>query len=273
MTNSTVCATTASFPRSHFTGKERDAESGNDYFGARYYASSMGRFMSPDPKQITKPRMFDPQQWNMYSYTRNNPMVAVDPDGKELRFVNKEQATKAVAAFQMAVQPSQRSAISWGMKDDHFVLQVDKSVADAAGLRSNLGRLGVVANDERVANFQYIDPNTKFSEKVDGKTYTGETLLHASAGGITLLPDNGTQSKGEPTNTSTTETQIYADGSEDPSSTSLFSIHEVDVHLFRFFQTGDDAASGHGDPETDKTTREVQYEWEVIQNPTPPKPH
>jgi RHS repeat-associated protein len=33
----------------HFTGKERDTESGNDYFGARYYASSMGRFMSPDP--------------------------------------------------------------------------------------------------------------------------------------------------------------------------------------------------------------------------------
>jgi RHS repeat-associated protein len=31
-----------------FTGKERDAESGLDYFGARYYASSMGRFMSPD---------------------------------------------------------------------------------------------------------------------------------------------------------------------------------------------------------------------------------
>ena len=32
-----------------FTGKERDSESGNDYFGARYYAASMGRFMSPDP--------------------------------------------------------------------------------------------------------------------------------------------------------------------------------------------------------------------------------
>jgi len=33
----------------HSTGKERDAESGNDYFGARYMASSMGRFLSPDP--------------------------------------------------------------------------------------------------------------------------------------------------------------------------------------------------------------------------------
>jgi RHS repeat-associated protein len=37
---SAVCA-------SLFTGKERDAESGNDYFGKRYYASSMGRWLSP----------------------------------------------------------------------------------------------------------------------------------------------------------------------------------------------------------------------------------
>ena len=44
-----ACAThTTPSPQSRFTGKERDAESGNDYFGARYYASTMGRFMSPD---------------------------------------------------------------------------------------------------------------------------------------------------------------------------------------------------------------------------------
>jgi len=36
---------------SHSTGKERDTESGNDYFGARYYAGSMGRFMSPGGAQ------------------------------------------------------------------------------------------------------------------------------------------------------------------------------------------------------------------------------
>ena len=31
-----------------FTGKERDTESGLDMFGARYYGSSLGRFMTPD---------------------------------------------------------------------------------------------------------------------------------------------------------------------------------------------------------------------------------
>ena len=66
----------------HFTGKERDAESGNDYFGARYYASSMGRMMSPD--DFTKDtHVADPQSWNLYAYARNNPLRYTDPTGQE----------------------------------------------------------------------------------------------------------------------------------------------------------------------------------------------
>jgi RHS repeat-associated protein len=61
-----------------FTGKERDAESGLDNFGARYDSSSMGRFMSPDP---LGGRMIDPQTLNKYSYTRNNPVNLIDPTG------------------------------------------------------------------------------------------------------------------------------------------------------------------------------------------------
>jgi len=65
----------------HFTGKERDTESGNDYFGARYYGSTMGRFMSPDPVFASAARVMDPQQWNMYAYARNNPLSITDPTG------------------------------------------------------------------------------------------------------------------------------------------------------------------------------------------------
>ena len=41
------------FYRDHFTGKERDTESGNDYMFARYYNSATGRFLSPDSKQTS----------------------------------------------------------------------------------------------------------------------------------------------------------------------------------------------------------------------------
>jgi RHS repeat-associated protein len=73
-------------PDSHyFTGKERDSESGNDYFGARYYASTMGRFLSPDWSAQAEPvpyaKLDDPQSLNLYAYVRNNPLGSIDADG------------------------------------------------------------------------------------------------------------------------------------------------------------------------------------------------
>lgn len=63
-----------------FTGKERDSESGNDYFGARYYASSTGRWMSPDPSNLGVD-FFLPQTWNRYGYALNNPLTMLDRNG------------------------------------------------------------------------------------------------------------------------------------------------------------------------------------------------
>lgn len=65
----------------HFTGKERDQESGLDYFSTRYYSSSIGRFLSPDPSGITKADSHNPQSLNMYTYAINNPLIYVDPTG------------------------------------------------------------------------------------------------------------------------------------------------------------------------------------------------
>jgi len=71
--------------RSRYTGKERDTESGNDYFGARYYASSMGRWLSPDWSAKVMPvpyaKLDNPQSLNLYSYVWNNPLSRNDPDG------------------------------------------------------------------------------------------------------------------------------------------------------------------------------------------------
>jgi RHS repeat-associated protein len=71
-----LCNVCERFSPSISTGKERDTESGNDYFEARYYASSMGRFMSPDDG--IDQDFYDPQSWNLYSYVRNNPLNSVD---------------------------------------------------------------------------------------------------------------------------------------------------------------------------------------------------
>jgi RHS repeat-associated protein len=83
---------------SKFTGKERDAETGLDYFLARYYSGAQGRFLSPDEfkggpddaltgRDITPPGPLpyadigNPQSLNKYAYTYNNPLRYTDPDG------------------------------------------------------------------------------------------------------------------------------------------------------------------------------------------------
>ena len=65
----------------HFTGKERDSESGNDYFKYRYYASSMGRWLSPDPSMFTHVDFGNPQSLNLYNYVGNRPLTLTDLDG------------------------------------------------------------------------------------------------------------------------------------------------------------------------------------------------
>jgi RHS repeat-associated protein len=76
--------TSSAFPQSpdilseKFTSKERDAETGLDFFDARYMSSAQGRFTSPDP---LGGELTNPQSLNRYSYVLNNPLRFTDPTG------------------------------------------------------------------------------------------------------------------------------------------------------------------------------------------------
>jgi RHS repeat-associated protein len=67
--------------RQKFTQKERDDESGLDYFLARYYSARLGRFTGVDAGRVMPA---DPQNWNRYGYVQNNPLKFIDPNGNEL---------------------------------------------------------------------------------------------------------------------------------------------------------------------------------------------
>ena len=69
----------ASFPVSQrFTGQVLDAETGLYYYGSRYYDPELARFIQPD---TLIPDVSNPQSWNRYAYTLNNPLKYVDPTG------------------------------------------------------------------------------------------------------------------------------------------------------------------------------------------------
>jgi len=56
-----------------------------DYFGARYFSSTQGRFTSPD-EFWKDSQVGDPQSWNKYAYVRNNPLKYIDPEGEGNRY-------------------------------------------------------------------------------------------------------------------------------------------------------------------------------------------
>jgi RHS repeat-associated protein len=72
-----------------FTGHERDDESGLDYMLARYHSSSLSRFTSADPVVRLSKNVVQPMRWNRYTYVLNNPLVAIDPDGRDTYRVNR----------------------------------------------------------------------------------------------------------------------------------------------------------------------------------------
>jgi RHS repeat-associated protein len=68
-----------------FTGKELDAETGLYFYEARYYDPALARFITPDTI-ISQPG--DPQDFNRYTYARNNPLKYTDPTGHKFKWKN-----------------------------------------------------------------------------------------------------------------------------------------------------------------------------------------
>lgn len=58
-----------------FNGKELDAETGNYYYGARYYNPRLSQWMSVDPLTVKFPDL------TPYNFVENNPVMLIDPNG------------------------------------------------------------------------------------------------------------------------------------------------------------------------------------------------
>ncbi len=89
--------------RYRFTGKERDEESGLYYFGARYYAVYLGRWLNMDPIYLTD---FNNSDRQAYGYTQGNPINAIDPDGRLVWFLVAAVVIAIVAEPQVVNAPA-----------------------------------------------------------------------------------------------------------------------------------------------------------------------
>ena len=115
--------------RYRFTGKERDSESGYDYFGARYYSSTLPMWLSVDPLSDKYPEL------SPYAYCAWNPMKFVDPDGRKVFFA-QGVSDSFKQDFQLAVKYMNQHKIS------DMLYQLEKSqnvyyIAEGEQLKSS----------------------------------------------------------------------------------------------------------------------------------------
>ena len=145
--------------RQQFTSKERDIETGLDYFGARYFSSVQGRFSSVDPVGTNLTRQLDPQQLNRYSLTRNNPLKYTDPDGRDLKLaagIKKADSDKILkratnlyrkASGREAIERLEKSDITFQLGTAKLETKTDlhnKTVVDEYGRTKGTGFKGTV---------------------------------------------------------------------------------------------------------------------------------
>jgi RHS repeat-associated protein len=91
-----------------FTGKEEDQAVGLHYFGARYYSSYLGRWLSPDP-----PVVHGGGFANYYGYGGNSPYIYVDPDGNSLTALIVGAIIGAVVGAVAGGIDVQEGKVSW----------------------------------------------------------------------------------------------------------------------------------------------------------------
>jgi RHS repeat-associated protein len=126
--------------RQKFTGKERDNETSLDYFLARYYSSTQGRFTSPDVPFADQSEE-DPQSWNLYVYVGNNPLTYIDPFGMWKRVScgdgdcwesDREDDTLETLSEQSGVR---RDALSWAFGS--FEIKSGETVINVTGVEAD----------------------------------------------------------------------------------------------------------------------------------------
>jgi RHS repeat-associated protein len=184
-----------------FTGKERDQETGNDYFGARYYNSNVGRWLSPDWSAKVEPvpyaKLGDPQSLNLYSYVYNSPMSRFDSDGHVVHFADE----KLQAQFNNMASQSQTLRDEYNAANDPNA-QVDVEVLER-GLKVNAqksqGDTTVHGEDENgVTKIEiWVDPYRSSDAEVEhewgheqqARILGGREFIRIGNEGMTNIPN------------------------------------------------------------------------------------
>jgi len=146
-------------PSLKFSGKQRDAESELDYFGARYYDRSLYRFLSVDPIISGRAALSNPQRWNQYAYCLGNPVNFVDPGGADpikIEIVRKTWDWASGSCYGTIYVNG--NCIGWTLENLHKRMVKDGTYGGTLGERANIygDMFPVIMFDLKLVQF-YLD--------------------------------------------------------------------------------------------------------------------
>jgi RHS repeat-associated protein len=145
-----------------FTGKERDSESGLDNFGARYNSSQFGRFMTPDSPSYSNHK--NPQSWNLYAYSLNNPVTFRDADGHKIDCANNVQQCQqdaanstgnAQAAARVTTETTKHGW--WIFKWSETSIKITGDINSFRALSPNASKLADLVTSDKTITVNYSD--------------------------------------------------------------------------------------------------------------------
>ncbi|MGC1629939.1 MAG: RHS repeat-associated core domain-containing protein, partial [Candidatus Acidiferrales bacterium] len=180
-----------------FDGKERDPLTGNDYFGARYYSSTYGRFLSPDwsstPAPVPYANLSNPQTLNLYAFVSDNPESFADLDGHG-RYPGQPPAPASPQACQ---KQGQGQCAPPAQAQSNPVLQVieDTAVGAAKETANTVIDLANLINAPIDATLAKLDINFSFGQGSDLKASTPGEKGAMIGTGIVLAIASGGESK------------------------------------------------------------------------------
>src|SRR5262245_34221565 len=207
--------------RNQFGAHERD-ETGLDFMQARYYSSSQGRFTSVDPIIITATRMLDPQQFNLYSYVRNNPLAYTDPTGMDMHEPDEKEKAKKKEEEKAKKQstPTPTQAMIDSAINNIPINGFTYSPTPTPGMEESLSAYYVATFQDEYLSMQERDVKNQFGDKVPGsytdsnseKNTTSSSESSTGSGSVNITKDPGVTIGGSGTDTTGKSKEIGRGG-------------------------------------------------------------
>jgi len=147
--------------RYKFTGKERDEETGYDYFGARYYDSDLSQWLSVDPMSDKYPHQSN------YMYCSGNPVTVIDPNGMDEWEVNSTGEVKWIKESKKHIL---YSIDDEGNRTGNKCVIKDRKILDQlTNKQNNISKANGDENsqDDMIKAFLFLADNTNVEWRLD----------------------------------------------------------------------------------------------------------